>query len=98
MLLYDEHGEKRDKFATKPANPEVRTNVLASFSEYDIIDWSRNETTYVYAIRKICIYYHNLWAVMKHPIADLIVILQYTSIKYSMCIGIVRIFIEGIMK
>lgn len=23
VLLYDEHGEKKDKFATKPANPEV---------------------------------------------------------------------------
>ena len=25
VLLFDEHGEKRDKFATKPANPDVCT-------------------------------------------------------------------------
>ena len=24
VLLFDEHGEKRDKFSTKPANPDVR--------------------------------------------------------------------------
>ena len=23
ILLYDEHGERRDKFATKPADPKV---------------------------------------------------------------------------
>ena len=25
VLLYDEHGERRDKFATKPADPKVVT-------------------------------------------------------------------------
>ncbi len=25
ILLYDEHGERRDKFATKPADPKVNS-------------------------------------------------------------------------
>lgn len=28
VLLYDEHGERRDKFSTKPADPKVDTGFL----------------------------------------------------------------------
>ena len=28
ILLYDEHGERRDKFATKPADPKVLVLIL----------------------------------------------------------------------
>ena len=28
VLLYDEQGEKRDKFSTKPADPKVRRMLL----------------------------------------------------------------------
>ena len=28
ILLYDEHGERRDKFATKPADPKVHSRKL----------------------------------------------------------------------
>lgn len=28
VLLFDEHGEKKDKFTTKPANPDVRVPSL----------------------------------------------------------------------
>ena len=29
ILLYDEHGERRDKFATKPADPKVLVLIVA---------------------------------------------------------------------
>ena len=29
ILLYDEHGERRDKFATKPADPKVLALTVA---------------------------------------------------------------------
>lgn len=30
VLLYDEHGERRDKFSTKPADAKVRQRLLAA--------------------------------------------------------------------
>jgi len=32
VLLYDEHGERRDKFATKPADPKVCTDYMININ------------------------------------------------------------------
>jgi len=32
VLLYDEHGERRDKFATKPADPKVCTAYMININ------------------------------------------------------------------
>lgn len=31
VILYDEQGEKRDRFTTKPADPKVSNTLLGSF-------------------------------------------------------------------
>ena len=34
VILYDELGERRDKFSTKPANAQVFLDVMPDFNQY----------------------------------------------------------------
>ena len=35
ILLYDEHGERRDKFATKPADPKVFVLIVTEILQFE---------------------------------------------------------------
>ena len=48
ILLYDEHGERRDKFATKPADPKVLALTVAEILQYETFPVSLTQTHFLF--------------------------------------------------